>query len=74
MESRSQNRSGTLENTKNVKVPGSLTESAPPLGLSLSTSTPLFKKKSFVEQQQAGGVICHRERRTQKNGWSTFVS
>ncbi|XP_076626020.1 myTH4 and RhoGAP_KIAA1688 domain-containing protein RhoGAP93B isoform X1 [Colletes latitarsis] len=45
-------KSGTLESVKNQKsVP--LGE-PPPLGLSLSTSTPLFKKKSFVDSQREG--------------------
>ncbi|KZC07879.1 Rho GTPase-activating protein 39 [Dufourea novaeangliae] len=43
-------KSGTLESVKNQKsVP--LGE-PPPLGLSLSTSTPLFKKKTFVDAQR----------------------
>ncbi|XP_043791759.1 uncharacterized protein LOC122714472 isoform X3 [Apis laboriosa] len=43
-------KSGTLESIKNQKsVP--LGE-PPPLGLSLSTSTPLFKKKTFIDSQR----------------------
>lgn len=45
-------KSGTLESVKNQKsVP--LGE-PPPLGLSLSTSTPLFKKKTFADSQREG--------------------
>ncbi|XP_024936657.1 rho GTPase-activating protein 39 isoform X2 [Cephus cinctus] len=43
-------KSGTLESAKNQKSLPS-TE-PPPLGLSLSTSTPLFKKKTFAEPQR----------------------
>ncbi|KAK2587563.1 hypothetical protein KPH14_003691 [Odynerus spinipes] len=47
-------KSGTLESVKNQKsIP--LGE-PPPLGLSLSTSTPLFKKKTFVDTQREGRV------------------
>ncbi|XP_012271050.1 uncharacterized protein LOC105694708 [Orussus abietinus] len=45
-------KSGTLESVKNQKsLP---IGDPPPLGLSLSTSTPLFKKKTFVEPQRDG--------------------
>ncbi|KAG7212405.1 hypothetical protein KM043_012723 [Ampulex compressa] len=45
-------KTGTLESVKNQKsVP--LGE-PPPLGLSLSTSTPLFKKKTFSDPQREG--------------------
>lgn len=45
-------KNGTLESVKNQKsVP--LGE-PPPLGLSLSTSTPLFKKKTFADSQREG--------------------
>uniref|UniRef100_A0A0C9RSZ3 ARHGAP39 protein n=1 Tax=Fopius arisanus TaxID=64838 RepID=A0A0C9RSZ3_9HYME len=47
LEARS-HKSGTLESIKNQKgVP--ISGEPPPLGLSLSTSTPLFKKKTFGE-------------------------
>ncbi|XP_011137840.1 uncharacterized protein DDB_G0283357 isoform X2 [Harpegnathos saltator] len=45
-------KSGTLESVKNQKSV-SLGE-PPPLGLSLSTSTPLFKKKTFTDSQREG--------------------
>lgn len=45
-------KSGTLESVKNQKSV-SLGE-PPPLGLSLSTSTPLFKKKTFTDPQREG--------------------
>lgn len=38
---------------KNQKSGVSLGE-PPPLGLSLSTSTPLFKKKTFTDSQREG--------------------
>ncbi|KAI4494047.1 hypothetical protein M0802_009314 [Mischocyttarus mexicanus] len=47
-------KSGTLESVKNQKsIP--LGE-PPPLGLSLSTSTPLFKKKTFPDAQREGRI------------------
>ncbi|XP_046742874.1 rho GTPase-activating protein 39 isoform X1 [Diprion similis] len=49
LENRS-HKSGTLESVKNQKTQPKT--DSPPLGLSLSTSTPLFKKKTFVEPQR----------------------
>ena len=43
-------KSGTLEGVKNQKLLASV--DTQPLGLSLSTSTPLFKKKTFTEPQR----------------------
>ncbi|XP_034941169.1 uncharacterized protein RhoGAP93B [Chelonus insularis] len=70
LESRS-HKSGTLENVKNQKstpMPGE----PPPLGLSLSTSTPLFKKKSFVEHQSSnqreGRSVTSTESDKSRNG------
>ncbi|KAK0175934.1 hypothetical protein PV328_000123 [Microctonus aethiopoides] len=66
MESRS-HKSGTLENIKNQKVPSSMSGEPPPcLGLSLSTSTPLFKKKTFGDQQSSNS----REGRSLTSGES----
>ncbi|XP_011175510.2 uncharacterized protein LOC105207643 isoform X1 [Solenopsis invicta] len=48
-------KSGTLESVKNQKSV-SLVGEPPPLGLSLSTSTPLFKKKTFTDPQREGRV------------------
>nr|XP_033327436.1 uncharacterized protein LOC117221001 isoform X2 [Megalopta genalis] len=59
-------KSGTLESVKNQKsVP--LGE-PPPLGLSLSTSTPLFKKKTFVDSQPREGRAGNLELEKNKNG------
>ncbi|CAL7942001.1 unnamed protein product [Xylocopa violacea] len=48
-------KSGTLESVKNQTKSVPLGE-PPPLGLSLSTSTPLFKKKSFIDSQREARV------------------
>ncbi|XP_066602742.1 rho GTPase-activating protein 39 isoform X2 [Prorops nasuta] len=58
-------KSGTLESVKNQKSAPS--GEPPPLGLSLSTSTPLFKKKTFAEPQRDGrGANVEQDR--SKNG------
>lgn len=60
-------KSGTLEATKNQKsLPPS--EPPPPLGLSLSTSTPLFKKKTFAEPQRESRRDVHLDFEKSKNG------
>ncbi|XP_031777201.1 uncharacterized protein LOC100119219 isoform X2 [Nasonia vitripennis] len=66
MEMRGQ-KSGTLEAMKNQKsLPPS--EPPPPLGLSLSTSTPLFKKKTFAEPQRESRRDVHLDFEKSKNG------
>lgn len=58
-------KSGTLESVKHQKSQPKT--DSPPLGLSLSTSTPLFKKKTFVEpQREIRGTHLDSER--SKNG------
>ena len=47
-------KSGTLEGVKNQKLLASV--DSQPIGLSLSTSTPLFKKKTFTEPQRESRV------------------
>lgn len=48
-------KSGTLEGVKNQKILS--TVDSQPIGLSLSTSTPLFKKKTFTEPQSRAGNL-----------------
>lgn len=63
-------KSGTLESVKNQKTLPSVDQ--PPLGLSLSTSTPLFKKKAFVEpQREARGANLDFDK--SKNGKYLFL-
>lgn len=56
-------KSGTLESAKNQK--SAPAGEPPPLGLSLSTSTPLFKKKAFADSQREGRNL---ELEKSKNG------
>jgi hypothetical protein len=67
MELRSHCKSGTLETAKNQKsLPSS--DAPPSLGLSMSTSTPLFKKKTFVEPQREARRDVNLDFEKSKNG------